>query len=43
MGRGKEIHFFDKEIKLGLLPYLINFASVEGSGESRALAFHRFF
>ncbi len=30
MGRGKEIHFFDKEIQLGLLPYLVNFASAEG-------------
>ena len=32
MGYGKEIHFFDKPINLGLLPYLVNFAAVDGSG-----------
>lgn len=31
MGRSKEVHFFDKPIPLGLLPYLINFASVDGT------------
>lgn len=31
MGRSKEVHFFDKPMPLGLLPYFINFASVDGS------------
>jgi hypothetical protein len=31
LGRSKEVHFFDKPMPLGLLPYLINFASADGS------------
>jgi hypothetical protein len=37
MGYGKEIHFFDKPINLGLLPYLVNFASVDGSSAKGSL------
>jgi len=37
MGYGKEIHFFDKPINLGLLPYLVNFAAVDGSGAKGSL------